>query len=84
LERHPEELCEMPVSIGRGVAIPKCLDMITAKMVIDRIKLHFDGGAYFYDDHPPKASEPIQPEGKKNVHEEKQTRLGKRRVKARS
>jgi hypothetical protein len=57
LERYPEQLCEMPVQVGRGVVIPKCLDMITARMVIDRIKLHFDGGAYFYDDDPPKAVE---------------------------
>lgn len=50
LDPHPEELCLQPVSIGRGVVIPKCLDMITPKMVIDRIRWYFDGGSYFYDD----------------------------------
>lgn len=62
LERNPEQLCEMPVQIGRGGVVPKCLDMVTTKMVIERIKLHFDGGAYFYDDDPPKPPEPVKVE----------------------
>ncbi len=50
LEPHPEELCSLPVKIGRGDVVPKCLDMITTKMVIDRIRWYFEGGSYFYDD----------------------------------
>jgi hypothetical protein len=69
LERNPEQLCELPVQIGRGSVIPKCLDMITAKMVIDRIKLHFEGGAYFFDDDPPKPPEPVKVEVEKK-HEQ--------------
>lgn len=53
IEPHPEQLCTMPVQIGRETVIPKCLDMITTKMVIDRMKFYFDGGSYFYDDEPP-------------------------------
>jgi hypothetical protein len=73
LERNPEQLCEMPVQIGRGVVIPKCLDMITARTVIDRIKLHFDGGAYFYDDNPPKVAEPPVEQEVKKVSDKKRT-----------
>jgi len=66
LEPNPEQLCEMPVQIGRGGVVPKCLDMVSVKMVIDRIKLHFEGGAYFYDDDPPKPPEPATVELEKN------------------
>ena len=52
----------MPVQIGRGGVVPKCLDMVTTKMVLERIQLHFDGGAYFYDDDPPKPPEPVKVE----------------------
>ena len=51
-EPHPEQLCSLPVKIGRDRIVPKCLDMITVKMVVDRISWHFQGGAYFYDDVP--------------------------------
>lgn len=48
----PEELCVNPVQIGGNRVIPRCLDMISTKMVIDRIKYFFDGGAFYYDDVP--------------------------------
>jgi len=75
LEPHPEELCSFPVKIGRGDVVPKCLDMITTKMVIDRIRWYFEGGSYFYDDEEfkpqlsvpelPKAEEKPAPAKKK-------------------
>jgi hypothetical protein len=39
----------MPVQIGQAAVLPKCLDMITPAMVIERINLFFDGGAYIFD-----------------------------------
>jgi hypothetical protein len=69
LEPHPEQLCSLPVPIGRDRIVPKCLDMITVKMVVDRIAWHFEGGAYFYDNvpfEPPKTvPEAISHEEKK-------------------
>ncbi len=53
LERNPEQLCTMPVSISRGSVTPRCLDMITARAVIDRVRFYFDGGNYSYDDSEP-------------------------------
>jgi hypothetical protein len=52
LEPHPEQLCSIPVRIGRDGILPKCLDMITPSMVIERINLFFDGGAYFFENEP--------------------------------
>ena len=49
LEPRPEQLCSMPVQIGQAAVLPKCLDMITPAMVIERINLFFDGGAYIFD-----------------------------------
>lgn len=66
LEPHPEELCSMPIKIGRDGITPKCLDMITVKMVVDRISWHFAGGAYFYNDVPFEIpSFPLPEESKK-------------------
>jgi ADP-heptose:LPS heptosyltransferase len=48
-EKDIKNLCEKPVQITKSLRIPKCLDMITAEMVIDRIKLYYDGGALQYN-----------------------------------
>lgn len=50
LEPNPESLCSMPVSISRGSVVPRCLDMITPRSVIDRIRFYYEGGSYLYDD----------------------------------
>jgi len=50
LEPHPDSLCSMPVSIARGSVIPRCLDMITPRAVIDRIRFYYEGGSYLYND----------------------------------
>jgi len=39
----PENLCEDVVG-----TLPRCMDMITAEDVIDRMKLYFNGGAIHY------------------------------------
>ena len=70
LEPYPEQLCTMPIKIGRDGIIPKCLDMISVKMVIDRIKFHFDGGAYFYDGVPFKIPAPFQEPRKNDAKKE--------------
>lgn len=49
LDPSPEQLCSLPVRIGRNTVSPKCLDMITSGMVIERINLFFEGGAYVSD-----------------------------------
>lgn len=50
LEPNPESLCSAPVSISRGSVIPRCLDMITPRAVIDRIQFYYEGGSYSYND----------------------------------
>lgn len=57
LETNPDQLCSQPVHIDRERIIPRCLDMISTDMVIDRISHYYDGGMLYYDDH----SAPEQP-----------------------
>lgn len=59
LEQTPEALCSMPIQISRGVVIPRCLDMITARMVIDRVRFYYEGGSYLYDDAEDDDKKPL-------------------------
>jgi hypothetical protein len=67
----------MPIKIGRDGIVPKCLDMISVKMVIDRITFHFDGGAYFYDGVPFKIPAPFQEPPKSDAKKESKTDTNK-------
>ncbi|HVK08972.1 MAG TPA: glycosyltransferase family 9 protein [Gemmataceae bacterium] len=44
----PEHLCLLPVAVGPGRHIPRCLDLITAGDVIRAIELYHAGGALAY------------------------------------
>ena len=48
----PEELCVNVVA----VPLPRCMDMISAREVIDRIELYFDGGLLPVRDRRPDAA----------------------------
>lgn len=43
-----ENVCTKPVDISKDFRIPKCMDMISAEEVINRIKLYFEGGVVSY------------------------------------
>lgn len=58
-EPFPEQLCTITTKAERGVLLPKCLEMVTPKMVSDRLRLFYDGGMCFYDDDKPKSSEDL-------------------------
>ena len=66
-EPYPEQLCTITTKAERGLLIPKCLDMITPKVVSDRIRLYFEGGSCFYDDDKPRPTEPVTKEPKKEA-----------------
>jgi hypothetical protein len=51
LEPNPEQLCSLPVQIDRETLIPRCLDMISTDMAIDRISYYYEGGVLYYDDY---------------------------------
>ena len=57
LEPYPEQLCQIAVKAERETLLPRCLDMISTKMVADRIKFYFVGGSTWYDDEIPKLPE---------------------------
>ncbi len=44
----PEKLCIQPVALTPSLAIPRCMDMITADDVIRSIELYHEGGALHY------------------------------------
>lgn len=71
LEPYPEQLCSLPIRIGRDGIVPKCLDMITVKMVVDRIAWHFEGGAYLYDDVPFELPQRLEVETPKSDKKER-------------
>jgi hypothetical protein len=76
LDPHPEQLCSLPIYIDRETMIPKCLDMISTSMVIDRLKFYYDGGTLYYDDYvSPKELETKKAGEEKKVSEEKEKNL---------
>ena len=45
-----KEICLFPIKVAENLNIPKCMEMITPQMVIDRVKLYYDGCALQYWD----------------------------------
>jgi ADP-heptose:LPS heptosyltransferase len=44
----PENRCLLPVAVAPDLAIPRCLDMVSAEDVIRAVELYYDGGALAY------------------------------------
>jgi ADP-heptose:LPS heptosyltransferase len=42
------DLCDQPIQVGDDLRIPKCMHMISARDVIRRIEMYFEGGALEY------------------------------------
>ena len=42
-------LCEQPVQVGDDLRIPRCMNMITAEEVIQRIETYYEGGVLQYN-----------------------------------
>lgn len=40
----PDTICTYPISVERGLSIPRCMEMITPSHVVDRISMYYEGG----------------------------------------
>ncbi len=45
-----DDCCVTPVRTGNDVLIPKCMQMITPEMVIERVGIAYEGGALWYNE----------------------------------